>query len=172
MTVILIAITLNNMKKIVVFVLFFVVWGFVLRPPVTGGTITSRFGIRITEDRSFHTGTDIGLPTGSPVSAASWGTVKQTGFTDRNGNYIIITHFPGTESRYLHLDSISVTVGESVRPGSSIGTVGNTGISTGSHLHYEIRVMNIPLPPYFLCLSGRIIQWAGGHRLADIIWDH
>ena len=117
----------------------------------------------------FHTGTDIALPFGTPVNSTTWGRVKETGFTDRNGYFIIITHLPGTESRYLHLDSINIAEGVKVNPGSFIGTLGNTGVSTGGHLHFELRVLGVPLPPYILCAPGRLIQRVGGHRVFEII---
>ena len=149
------------MKKIFGFILIFLVWGFLIRPPVDGGVVTSRFGVRHAFDRSFHTGTDIALPIGSPVNSISFGTVKRTGYSERGGNYVIISHLPGTESRYLHLDSINVIPGERVNHFTIIGTVGNTGISTGPHLHFEIRVGGVPLPAYALSLPGRLLQRAG-----------
>ena len=155
-------------KGLLLLILFLLVSAILLRPPVNGGKVTSRYGTRIAFDRHFHTGTDIALPTGTPVNSTSWGTVKEIGFGERSGNYIIISHFPGTESRYLHLDSINVNRGNRVSPRTIIGTVGNTGISTGSHLHFEIRVLGTPLPPYILVLPGRIVQRIGGYRLLDM----
>jgi len=157
------------MKKIVLLVLFLLVSSFLLRPPVNGGKITSRFGPRNAHGRFFHTGTDIALPTGAPVNSTSWGTVTETGFTERNGNYVIISHLPVVESRYLHLDSMNVAEGQKVRPIDIIGTVGNTGISTGSHLHFEIRLFGTPLPPYFLCIPGRIAQKTGAYGIIDLL---
>jgi len=154
-------------KKIILLLLFLLILGILMRPPVNGGKVSSLFGIRIAYDRIFHTGTDIALPTGAPVKPVSWGTVKETGFTDRNGNYVIITHLPKTESRYLHLDSINISEGQKVSHHDIIGTVGNTGISSGSHLHFEIRVIGIPLPPYILCLPGRILQKIGLYEIID-----
>jgi murein DD-endopeptidase MepM/ murein hydrolase activator NlpD len=104
--------------------------------------------------RFFHEGTDIGLPTGSLVKSSFWGTVREAGFNEQRGNYVIIRHLPGTESRYLHLNSINVTKGQKVKPHAVIGTVGNTVVSTGSHLHFEIRLAGVPLPPLRPVLAG------------------
>jgi murein DD-endopeptidase MepM/ murein hydrolase activator NlpD len=145
-------------KLLLVLILLLPAWGFLIRPPVNGGTVTSSYGLRMAHGRFFHNGTDIGLPTGSPVKSSSWGTVREAGFSEQRGNFVIIRHLPGTESRYLHLDSINVAKGQKVKPHAIIGAVGNTGLSTGSHLHFEIRLVGIPLPPYVLCLPGRIMQ--------------
>jgi len=152
------------MKKIIVLFLFLLVWAFVVRPPVSGGTLTSWYGVRFFADRSFHTGSDIGAPTGTPIRSISWGTVKETGHDERGGNYVYISHLSLIETRYLHLDSISVTAGQQVDASQLIGTMGNTGISTGSHLHYEIRVLGLPLPPHALCLPGRLVDTVGGYK--------
>ena len=152
-------------KGFLLLIIIFVVSAVLLRPPVNGGRISSRYGTRVAFERNFHNGTDIALPTGSPVNSTSWGTVKLTGYDERSGNYIIITHLPGIESRYLHLDSINVNRGQGVNPRTIIGTVGNTGLSTGPHLHFEIRVLGIPLPPYILILPGRIVQRIDGYSI-------
>ena len=138
-----------------------------LRPPVSGGKVTSWFGIRVAFGRVLHPGTDIALPTGAPVNSTSWGTVKEIGFHERYGNYIVISHLPVIDSRYMHLDSMRVSIGAEVNPQTIIGTVGNTGLSTGSHLHFEIRLLGIPLPPYLLCFPGRIAQRLGVYRFVD-----
>jgi murein DD-endopeptidase MepM/ murein hydrolase activator NlpD len=153
--------------KTIIILSLLLAWGFLIRPPVNGGVVTSWYGPRMEHGRFFHTGTDIGLPTGAPVYATSWGTVQETGFTERNGNYIKIAHLPGIESRYLHLDSVNVTRGQKLSPQNRIGIVGNTGLSTGSHLHFEIRVLGIPLPPYVICIPGRIMQKIGVYKIAD-----
>ena len=105
------------------------------------GVITSLYGWRIhpiKKVRSFHTGVDIAAPMGSPVFAARDGIVK---FAGRNGGYglfILIDH--GTYSTaYAHLSKIDVYVGQKVKKGQLIGRVGSTGISTGPHLHFEVR---------------------------------
>ncbi|MCL2791542.1 MAG: M23 family metallopeptidase [Spirochaetaceae bacterium] len=153
------------MKKAVILIIFvLLVWVFFVRPPVSGGQLTSIFGPRYFADRSFHTGSDIALPVGSPVNSISWGTVERTGYNERAGLYIRIAHLPGIISRYYHLDSINVTAGQRVNPSMLIGTVGNTGISTGSHLHLEIRAFGVPLPAYTLIFPGRLLDKAGVYR--------
>jgi murein DD-endopeptidase MepM/ murein hydrolase activator NlpD len=156
-------------KKYLIYLLILIAWIVVLRPPVAGGSVTSWYGLRFAFDRSFHPGTDIALPTGSRVNSTSWGTVKETAYNERHGYYIVFGHLPGVESRYLHLNTISVNRGQKVSPDIMIGTVGNTGLSTGSHLHFEIRVLNIPLPPYVLIIPGRIAQRIGAYRFIDSI---
>ena len=151
-------------KRFFLLIICFLVLAVLLRPPVNGGKITSQYGIRVAFNQNFHTGTDIALPTGTPVNSTSWGTVKEAGFGELSGNYVIISHLPGIESRYLHLNSINASKGQRVNPKTVIGAVGNTGLSTGSHLHFEIRVFGIPLPSYLLVLPGRIVQKVGGYR--------
>ena len=157
------------MKKIIKLLIFLLVWAFFLRPPVFGGQSTSWFGPREFGGRSFHPGSDIALPTGAPVNPISWGTVERTGYNERAGNYIRITHLPGVISRYYHLDTIEVIPGQSVNPFTFIGTVGNTGLSTGSHLHLEIRVAGVPLPAYTLIRPGRLLDRIGGYRVLNFI---
>lgn len=109
----------------------------------TEGDITSEFGARIhpvTSENALHTGIDIAAPKGQTVNAASEGVVEKTGCDDANGNYIVIDHGENTKSVYAHLDTISVAEGQRVYMTTAIGTVGSTGISTGPHLHFEIKV--------------------------------
>lgn len=105
------------------------------------GRLTSGFGYRsdpFTGVRSFHTGIDLAAPTGTPVRATLYGRVATTGYSNVYGNYVIVTHDDGYQSLYGHLSSISVRRGQTVEQGVLIGRVGNTGYSTGSHLHFSV----------------------------------
>ncbi|HOT58101.1 MAG TPA: M23 family metallopeptidase [Spirochaetales bacterium] len=105
------------------------------------GYITSWYGWRrdpITNARSFHTGLDIGAPLGTPVRAAMDGTVIAVNFSTGMGNYIIIKHRSGYKTLYAHLKSAVVSVGDYVTTSNVIGYVGNTGYSTGPHLHFTV----------------------------------
>ena len=105
------------------------------------GRLTSPFGYRndpFTGARSFHSGVDLAAPTGTPVKATLDGRVAETGFNRIFGNYVIITHDRGYQSLYGHLSAIHTKRGQYVSQGAVIGAVGNTGYSTGSHLHLSI----------------------------------
>jgi murein DD-endopeptidase MepM/ murein hydrolase activator NlpD len=86
-----------------------------------------------------HHGIDIGAPIGTVVEAARKGQVKSIGWHDIYGNVVIVDHGEGMESLYAHLQGISVKAGYPVIAGDNIGSCGNTGKSTGPHLHFEIR---------------------------------
>ncbi|OHA84588.1 MAG: hypothetical protein A2408_02975 [Candidatus Yonathbacteria bacterium RIFOXYC1_FULL_52_10] len=92
-----------------------------------------------------YNGVDIGAPTGTPVYASAGGEVVISKYSAGNpwfggyGNYVVIRHSNGTQTLYAHLSSNFVSVGERVAQGQTIGAVGNTGRSTGSHLHFEVR---------------------------------
>ena len=106
------------------------------------GRLSSKFGPRvhpITGQLRPHRGVDFSAPTGTPISAAAGGTVTFSGEQGGYGNVVIIDHGDGTESRYAHQHTLDVAVGQTVRAGDQIGTVGSTGLSTGPHLHFEIR---------------------------------
>ena len=101
------------------------------------GRVTSKYGPR---RRGIHQGTDIDLETGDPIYATFDGRVRHTTYIARGyGNLIIIRHDNGLETFYAHLSEINVKPGDWVTAGQVIGKGGNTGRSTGSHLHYEIR---------------------------------
>lgn len=105
------------------------------------GRLTSPFGYRsdpFTGARSFHSGIDLAAPTGTAVKATLDGKIAETGFNRIFGNYIIITHDRGYQSLYGHLSVIYVKRGQYVTQGSVVGAVGNTGYSTGPHLHLSI----------------------------------
>ncbi len=108
--------------------------------PLKPGTyrLTARFG-QFGLWASSHTGLDFAAPHGSPIYAIAAGEVTETGYAGAYGNRTIVTLEDGTELWFCHQSSVGVSVGERVVPGQQIGTVGNTGRSTGPHLHLEVR---------------------------------
>ncbi|WP_228055833.1 peptidoglycan DD-metalloendopeptidase family protein [Lusitaniella coriacea] len=96
-----------------------------------------------------HKGIDLSASAGTPIKAAKAGTVviARVGWNDGYGNYVKIDHGNGEETRYAHLSSINVQEGQQVSAGTHIGNVGNTGNSTGPHLHFEIRINGVAQNP-------------------------
>ena len=111
--------------------------------PVTG-VLTSRFGARW---GSTHTGTDVGAPTGTSIKAAAGGTVLFSGWKGTLGKLVVINHGNGVQTYYAHCSSLLVSAGDTVSAGQLIAKVGNTGRSTGPHLHFEIRLNGSALNP-------------------------
>ncbi|MCY3802087.1 MAG: M23 family metallopeptidase [Chloroflexi bacterium] len=115
------------------------------------GPPTSPFGERRVYGDSglydYHGGHDVAAPTGTPVLASQKGTVAWAGPLKIRGNTVIIDHGRSVFSAYLHLSEINVNVGDQLETGDLLGAVGNTGLSTGPHLHWEIRVLNVPVDP-------------------------
>lgn len=107
------------------------------------GSISSDYGYRthpISGVQQFHNGIDYALTGGSPILAAYRGQVAATGTSSIMGNYIALYHGDGLYSIYMHASSVSVSAGQWVESGSYIGNVGSTGLSTGNHLHFSIRL--------------------------------
>ncbi len=103
------------------------------------GVITSDYGWRVMgRRREFHTGIDISVPYGTPVSVSADGRVVYAGWLSGYGYTVIIYHGYGFATLYAHLSSISVSYGDRVVKAQIIGRVGNTGRSFGPHLHYEV----------------------------------
>ncbi len=116
--------------------------GVMFRFPLPKGTITSYFGPRMqpfTGKKEFHEGIDIAAPEGTPILASRGGNVEKEGKDSICGNYILLIHESGYETKYCHLKKIFVSLHQTVRSGMIIGEVGTTGMSTGPHLHFEIR---------------------------------
>jgi murein DD-endopeptidase MepM/ murein hydrolase activator NlpD len=116
----------------------------------TRGWVTSDFGSRVdpyTSERVMHAGIDIAGPHGKEIIAPSDGTVVFSGLEGGYGNVIVIDHGYGIKTRYGHLASLKVKAGERVKRGDLIAAMGNTGRSTGPHLHYEVRVNGIAQNP-------------------------
>lgn len=109
------------------------------------GRVTSRFGPRRGRN---HNGIDIDLETGDTIYAAFDGKVRYSQYHERGfGNLVIIRHFNGLETYYGHCSKLFVSPNQDVKAGDPIGLGGNTGRSTGSHLHFEIRFYDNPLNP-------------------------
>jgi murein DD-endopeptidase MepM/ murein hydrolase activator NlpD len=117
------------------------------------GPITSSFGQR--EDPilgngegEFHTGIDISAPTGVPIRATGDGIVKEAEMSSGYGREVVIDHGHGVETVYGHMSGFAVIAGQTVLRGQVIGYVGHSGRTTGSHLHYEVRIRNTPVNPH------------------------
>lgn len=128
-----------------------------LRKPLTMLEVTSPFGARV--DPFFgrlatHTGVDLREATGAPARATAAGKVVSAGWAGGYGNMVEIDHGGGYTTRYGHLSSIAVEPGQMVDARDIIGRVGSTGRSTGSHLHYEVRVDGEPVDPMRLLRAG------------------
>lgn len=111
--------------------------------PVKNGILSSAYGFRkspFTGERQFHQGIDIAVAEGAKVYACKSGTVQKVGYSNVYGNYILLKHDGDKTSLYAHLSKINVTKNIEVHGGDCIGLVGSTGLSTGAHLHFEIRV--------------------------------
>lgn len=114
------------------------------------GWLTSKFGYRIspfTNEKEFHEGIDIAARIGSPVIAPADGVVAFAGKSNGYGNLLVINHGYGLQTRYGHLSKFLVKKGEEVKRGEKIALVGDTGRSTGPHLHYEVHVEGVPVNP-------------------------
>ena len=111
------------------------------------GTITSRFGHVSSRRVSKHTGLDIAAATGTKIKAAAGGTVTFSGYKSSFGYMVVINHGNGVETYYAHCSKLYVSAGQQVNQGQVIAAVGNTGNSTGPHLHLEVRVNGVAYNP-------------------------
>jgi murein DD-endopeptidase MepM/ murein hydrolase activator NlpD len=128
-----------------------------LMAPVAG-RITSGFGMRfhpILHYTRFHAGLDFGAPWGSPIVAAADGTVVAAGYGGGYGRQVQIAHGGGILTLYGHMSSIAASPGEPVRQGQVIGYVGSSGLSTGPHLHFEVKVNGQPVDPMTVRMQSR-----------------
>lgn len=128
--------------------------------------LSSGFGIRIdpfTRSPAMHTGLDFRAESGAPVRAAGAGRVVAAEYSGAYGNMVEIEHPQGVTSRYAHLASLAVAVGQDVQVGTVLGRVGSTGRSTGPHLHYETRLRGDAVDPQrFLKAGARISDLMAG----------
>jgi murein DD-endopeptidase MepM/ murein hydrolase activator NlpD len=122
--------------------------GILLRP--VPGAVSSPYGYRthpIYGDRRLHTGWDMDGGCGTPIKAASAGRVFLSGWHGGYGNTIMIDHGGGMATLYAHQSSLGVSYGQRVSAGQVVGWVGTTGVSTGCHLHFEVRINGTPVDP-------------------------
>ncbi len=118
--------------------------------PVSGGRLSSGFGKRTAPTKgasTFHKGVDWAVPVGTAVMASSSGTVIRAGWGSGYGYCVFISHSDGKVTRYGHLSKVLVKVGQTVKQGEKIALSGNTGVSTGPHLHFEILVNGTQVNP-------------------------
>lgn len=115
--------------------------------------VASGFGYRIDpvyKTRRFHAGLDFTAPVGTPIYATADGVVKEAGYnTGGYGNNVVINHGFGFQTLYAHMYKIKARVGQKVKRGEVIGYIGNTGKSTGPHLHYEVHKKGQPVDPIY-----------------------
>jgi murein DD-endopeptidase MepM/ murein hydrolase activator NlpD len=129
-----------------------------VRKPLDGIDLMSGFGVRMdpfTGSPAMHTGLDLHGETGDPVRATADGTVTTAGWGGGYGRGVEIDHGNGLTTRYGHLSTIDVRVGQSVKAGQIIGKVGSTGRSTGPHLHYETRLRKEAVDPQKFLRAGQ-----------------
>lgn len=114
------------------------------------GVITSKFGYRIspfTDKKEFHGGLDISARRGSPIIAPAAGVVSYVGENRNSGQFITINHGYGIKTSYLHLEKSLVKKDQAVKRGEVIAQVGNTGRTTGPHVHYEVQLKGVSVDP-------------------------
>lgn len=118
--------------------------------PVSGGRKTSGFGPRKAPTKgasTYHKGVDWAVPTGTAVFASCGGTVARAGWGSGYGYVVYIDHEDGRQTRYAHLSKVLVKTGQTVKQGERIALSGNTGVSTGPHLHFEILINGTQVNP-------------------------
>ncbi|MDE1972368.1 MAG: M23 family metallopeptidase, partial [Hyphomicrobiales bacterium] len=137
---------------------------FLVRKPVAIGIMRSGFGERshpLLHYMKMHTGVDWAAPFGTPIFAAGNGTIEEIGLKGGYGKYVRIRHANGYETAYGHMTAFArgLNVGSRVRQGQVIGFVGSTGLSTGSHVHYEILINDRFVDPMKVKLPrGRVLD--------------
>jgi len=150
--------------------------GMLMKTPVDGARISSGFGSRfhpILGYTRMHKGVDFAVPTGTPVMAAGAGTIKFMGRANGYGNFVLINHGDNYATAYGHLSRFApgMRQGARVRQGQVFAYSGMTGMATGPHLHYEIRVNNTQVNPLTVkmaqgrMLSGRLLRLFQEKRL-------
>ena len=116
------------------------------------GILTSDYGIR---RRGFHTGIDYGVPVGTPIHAYRDGLVSFSGYKQRSGNMVVLIHSGGIVTHYLHCSKLLAKQGDVVSKGQAIALSGNTGYSTGPHVHFEIHENGRLIDPLVLLRNDR-----------------
>lgn len=136
--------------------------------PIPGASLGSPYGMRIdpfTGVLTLHKGLDFQADPGTPIRAAAGGVVVTQEVHSAYGNMIEIDHGQGLVTRYAHADKVLVKTGDLIRRGQKIATVGNTGRSTGAHLHFEVMVQGAPQDPQKFLAAGSKLP---GRQLAKV----
>lgn len=124
-------------------------WQGVFREPVTNTVVTAGYGIARSYNGGpfdvFHTGIDYAAPLGTPIVAPAAGQIVFNDYLELRGNVLIIDHGLGVMTGYFHLSAAHVDAGDWVEAGQHIADIGSTGLSTGPHLHWDVRIMNVPV---------------------------
>lgn len=118
--------------------------------PLNGGYASSGFGPRkapVKGASTYHKAQDWAVPTGTPIFASSGGTVVKAGWGSGYGYVVYINHEDGRQTRYAHLSKVLVSVGQKVKQGDRIALSGNTGITSGPHLHFEMLINGVQVDP-------------------------
>lgn len=136
------------------------------------GHVTSGFGPRKLFGRKFHKGIDIDLDTGDEVNAAMSGKIRIARYSSGYGNFVVIAHEGGLETLYGHMSELWVEEGETVNAGQTIGLGGSTGQSTGSHLHFEIRVFGEQIDPERIVNPATLMPWNDEIKIDMSFFDH
>ena len=121
-----------------------------LKMPVENARVTSKFGHRIhptLKTKKFHNGVDLAAPIGTPISSAQKGTVSVVGEDNRSGKYVVVEHGNGLRTSYCHLSETKVSRGQRVNRGELVALSGNTGRSTGPHLHWTLKIAGKAMDP-------------------------
>ncbi|HMR44091.1 MAG TPA: M23 family metallopeptidase [Saprospiraceae bacterium] len=119
--------------------------------------LLSGFGMRIHpihKVRKMHTGIDFTAPRGTAIQSTGDGKVINAEYTSGYGKHVVIDHGYGYQTLYGHMDRIDVKVGQTVKKGQKIGTIGSTGTSTAPHCHYEVIVKGQKVDPIHYCMDG------------------
>ena len=135
--------------------------------PIANYTFTSAFGVRSDPFRGYaamHAGVDLASPTGTPIYATADGIVDRAEWFGGYGNMVEIDHGKGIATRYGHMSRIAAHPGERIKRGELIGYVGSTGRSTGSHLHYEVRIDGHAVNPIPFLQSANYLMAASQQR--------
>ena len=136
------------------------------RPVDAMSLLTSSFGVRndpFNGRRARHNGIDIPGPIGTPIYATADGIIGRAQWVNGYGNFVEIEHGNAIETRYGHMSRLNVTAGQHVHRGDVVGFMGSTGRSTGSHLHYEVRIGGAPVNPVPFVADDGVMVAAAGH---------
>jgi LysM repeat protein len=145
----------------------------VFATPVISGRVTSRFGYRRDPFnpslRNFHSGLDLSAPVGTPIIASAEGVVEFKGRNGGYGNTVIIRHKGGYKTIYAHCSTTVVEVGDFVKMGKVIGSVGRTGTATGAHLHFEVVYKGKLIDPERALRKVEIVTAKPGTNVTSIV---